>query len=254
MTVLAAIDDSDAARPVLDFARRLAALLDTGVEAVHVRVDSSGEGAAASADAAQVPLHMREGSVVAALEAQVRASNATAVVIGARAHARGASPAGHIALEVVQSLTCAVAVVPPDAADRPLRRVMVAVEGDGESQSLRRLFEHMGDRPMPEVIALHVIEPAEAPPFADSPVFEADAFEREFRIRVASAILDDPSRVRFEMRVGVAEVALLEAARELEADVIVLAWHRNLSGAHGRLVRETLAGASVPVALYTLPS
>jgi nucleotide-binding universal stress UspA family protein len=254
VTVLAAIDDSDAARPVLDFARRLAALLGTSVEAVHVRDAGSGAGAAASAAAAHIPLRVRDGGVVAALEKEVHAASATALVIGARADAAGAAPAGHIALDIVQSLACAVVVVPPDAADRPLRRVMVAVEGDGESHALRRLFEHLGDQPTPEVIALHVIEPAAAPPFADSPVFEADAYEREFRIRVASAILDDPSRVRFEMRVGAAEVALLDAARELDVDVIVLAWHGNLSGAHGRLVRETLAGAPVPVALYAFPA
>ena len=39
--------------------------------------------------------------------------------------------------------------------------------------------------PIPELIVLHVIEPSELPPFADSPVLEAEAFEREFMIRVA---------------------------------------------------------------------
>ena len=78
-----------------------------------------------------------------------------------------------------------------------------------------RLFDHLGDRPLPEVIALHVIEPSALPPFADSPVHEADAFEREFRIRVASGLLvGSRHAVRFEMRVGdAADVAARRAAR-----------------------------------------
>ncbi len=152
----------------------------------------------------------------------------------------------------MQSLEDTVVVVPPDATDGRLRRVLVAVEGDGESAGLRRLFDHLGDRPLPEVIALHVIEPSDVPPFADSPVHEANAFEREFRIRVASGLLTDASQVRFEMRVGDAADVLRDATLELDADLVVLAWHRDLSGGHGRLVREMLERGSIPVALFAL--
>lgn len=252
MTILAAIDDSAAARPVLDVARRLGALLDEQVEGVHVQEDGSGESAAAIADGARIPLQMRSGAVAGALRSEVRARGASALVVGTRGLPAGASPAGHIALDMVQSVDCTIVVVPPDATDRPLRRVLVAVEGDGESHGLRGLFEHLGDRPTPEVIAVHVIEPSALPPFADSPVLEADAFEREFRIRMASSVLDDISRVRFEMRVGDAADALRDATRELDVDLVVLAWHRDLSGEHGRLVRAMLTGATVPVALLPL--
>ena len=185
MTVLAAIDDSAVARPVLDFARRAATLLDTTVEAVHVQEDGSGEHAASIADAAQVPLRFLHGDVVGALESEVLASDALALVIGTRGHAAGAAPAGHVALDVVQALGCTVVVVPPDAEDRPLRRVLVAVEGDGVSPGLRRLVEQIGERPTPELIALHVIEPADVPP-SPHPGAEAEAFDCEIRIRVAA--------------------------------------------------------------------
>lgn len=254
MTILAALDDSAAARPVLEVATRLASLLGTKVEAVHVQEDGSGQTAAAIADSAQVPLHLRDGDIVTVLGSEVRDRGAIALVIGARGLPAGATPAGHITLDIVQSLECTVVVVPPNASDRPLRRVLVAVEGDGESHGLRGLFEHLGDSPIPEVIAVHVIEPSELPPFADSPVLEADAFEREFRIRVASSVVDDPSRVRFEMRVGDAAEMLAAATDELDVDLVVLAWHRDLSSGHGRLVREMLTGASVPVALLPLLS
>ena len=253
MTVLAAIDDSAAARPVLDFAGRAATLLDTNVEAVHVQEDGSGEHAAAAAAAAQIPLRVLHGDIVGALESEVLASDALALVIGTRAGPAGAEPAGHVALDVVQSLGCTVVVVPPDTEDRPLRRVLVAVEGDGVSPGLRRLVEHIGERPTPELIALHVIEPADVPPFADSPVLEAEAFEREFRIRVAGTLFADPSFVRFEMRVGDPAEALREATQELDADLVMLVWHGKLSARHGRLVREMLTNGRVPVALYARP-
>jgi nucleotide-binding universal stress UspA family protein len=249
MTIVAAIDDSAAARPVLEVACRLGALLGMPVGAVHVQEDGSGSSAAAIASAAGVALHTRSGNPVGALRSEVEELEADALVIGVRGVPAGASPAGHVALDMVQSLDCTIVVVPPDATDRPLRRVLVAVEGDGESHGLRGLFEHLGDRLVPEVIAFHVIEPSALPPFADSPVFEADAFEREFRIRVASSVLADPSRVRFEMRVGDAADALRDAIRELDVDLVVLAWHRDLSGGHGRLVREMLTSAPVPVVL-----
>ena len=69
--VLAALDDSTAARPVFDVARRLAALLDAEVVAVHVREDGSGATAQAAAAAAGVPFVVRavpSESVVEAVE------------------------------------------------------------------------------------------------------------------------------------------------------------------------------------------
>jgi hypothetical protein len=252
MIILAALDDSTAAGPVLETAQRVASLLGVPVEAVHVRSDGTGAAAAAAADAARVPLHLRRGDVLSELGSAIREHDAMALVIGARAGAPGAAPPGHIALDVVQSLEGTIVVVPPDATDGPLRRVLVAVEGDGESAGLRRLFDHLGDRPLPDVIALHVIEPSDVPPFADSPVHEANAFEREFRIRVATGLLLDASHIRFEMRVGDAADALRDATLELDADLVVLAWHRDLSGGHGRLVREMLERGSIPVALFPL--
>jgi len=252
MTILAALDDSSAAQPVLDLACRIGSLLEANVEAVHVQEDGSGGRAAAVAESAQVTLHLCRGDVADALRTAVEDLGATVLVIGARGAAAGASPAGHIALETMQSLDCATVVVPPEAADRPLRRVLVAVEGDGESQGLQGLFDHLGGRTSPEVVALHVIEPSALPPFADSPVLEADAFKREFGIRAVGTAVADPSRVQFETRVGDAPQALGDATRELDADLVVLAWHRDLSEGHGRMVRETLAATGVPIVLIPL--
>jgi len=250
MRIVAALDDSAAAQPVLDVARRLGALTAAGVESVHVQEDGSGQNAAAISEAAQIPLHVRHGDIVPALRSEASDRDVIALVIGTRGVPAGASPAGHVALDLVQSLDRPIVVVPPHATDRPLRRVLVAVEGDGESHALRRLFEQLGDRSTPEVIALHVIEPSKLPPFADSAVHEADAFAREFMIRTAHGVLTDPSRIQFEMRVGDPAGAVRDAVRELDVDMVVFAWHRDLSEGHGRLVREMLSEASIPIALF----
>lgn len=248
-TMLAAIDDSDAARPVVEVAQRLAALLGAPLELVHVREKGVGLVATEIAEAAGLPLRVRSGEVAAALIAEARERDPLAFVIGARGRQGGASPAGHIALELVQALECPVVVVPPHATDRPLRRILVAVEGDGESDTLRGLFERIGTRPTPDVIALHVLEPDDLPMFADSPALEAEAFGREFMTRAASSIVTDPTRVQLETRVGLAPAELREAVRELDADLVVMAWHRDLSKGRARLVREMLAETSVPLVL-----
>lgn len=250
--ILAAVDDSAVARPVLETALRLAALLGAHVEAVHVGAAGSGGTAAAAADALHVPLRIRDGDVVAGLAAEVRERDAIALVIGARDLSADASPTGRTAFDIVQSLECTIVVVPSDAVDRPLRSVLVAVEGDSESAELRRLFDDLDDRPFPEVIALHVIEPSDIPPFADSPIHETNAFARELRIRVASGLVVDPSHIRFETRVGDAAAALRDATRELDVDLVVLAWHRDLSSGHGRVVREMITSGRIPVALVAL--
>jgi len=102
------------------------------------------------------------------------------------------------------------------------------------------------------LIAVHVLEPHDLPMFADSPAFEADAFEREFMMRAASAVVADPSHVRLAMRVGDAPDELRQAARDLDADLVVMAWHRDLSEGHARLVKEMLAESTVPVALFPI--
>lgn len=250
--LLAAIDDSAAARPVLEVARRLAELLGAQLEAVHVQEDGSGQSASGIAEAAGVPLRVRSGIAVAELVSEVVERRAVGLVIGARGLPAGASPAGHVALDLVRMLDQPIVIVPPDANDRPMRRVLVAIEGNGESRALRALVDRVGDRETPEVIAVHVTELRDLPMFADNPAFEADAFEREFMMRAASTVVADPSHLRLEMRVGDAPDELRHAARDLDADLVVMAWHRDLSEGHGRLVREMLAALSVPLALFPI--
>jgi len=248
--LLAAVDSSAAAQPVLAVARELARLMGAEVEAVHVDEPTRATTAAAITTAARVRRrHERKGDVVRVIRSVVAERDAVAVVVGARGLPGGASPAGHVTTELVQTLDVPVAVVPPDTAPCPIRRVLVAVEGDGESHALRHLVRHLRHGPTLDVVALHVFEPDRLPLFGDQPVLETEAWADEFARR---SLRGSAGNVRIESRVGVPPRALRDAARELDANLVVVAWHRDLSGGHGRIVRGLLDGADVPVLLVPI--
>jgi nucleotide-binding universal stress UspA family protein len=248
--VLAAIDNSAAARPVLDFARELGRLLGADVETLHVD-DQSGppRSADAIARSLHLPVQVKSGDIVHTITASAEERDAIAVVLGARAVPAGASPAGHVTMELVQLLGIAVIVVPPQAVARSLSRVLVAVEGDGESHALRHILQDLRPRHDLEIIALHVFELDQLPMFGDQPVLETEAWAEEFGRRALSV---GEGKIRLEVRVGDAARTLEEVARELDVDLVALAWHRDLADGHGRLVRTLLAEADVPVLLLPL--
>jgi nucleotide-binding universal stress UspA family protein len=244
--VLAAIDNSAVARPVLDVALELAQLFCASVEVVHVEETGAPRTAEEMARDLHLPFHGRRGNVAATIAATAKDRDASAVVLGARGVPSGASPAGQVTVELVQMLDIAIAVVPPEADPRALARVLVAVEGDGESQALRQLFAALRQRPDVELVALHVFEPDRLPMFSDQPLLETEAWVEQFGRRVVPAT---EREVQLEVRVGNAGRALRAAARELDVGLVVLEWHGSLTDGHGRLVRSMLAESELPVLL-----
>ncbi len=247
--VLAAIDASAAAQPVLEMAHELARVMGVEVEIVHVEEPGGAAPAAGLAHTGRAVFHRRTGKVVDTITSVAKERDAVAVVIGTRGVPAGASPAGHVTMELVQTLDVAVAVVPPQAAPRPIRRVLIAVEGDGESHALLHCVRHFRRGPELELVALHVFEPDQLPPFGDQPVHFADAWTEEFGRRALRTTEHD---VRVEVRVGAAAREVQKVARELDVDLAVVAWHTDLTGGHGRLVRTLLTDADVPVLLLPI--
>lgn len=247
--LLAAVDDSAAARPVLEAAGRLAALLASEVVAVHVRENGSGATARAAAAAAGVPIIVRdpsEATVTDEIAAVQREVEAVAVAVGTRGLAGSVRPIGHVALRLVQELPVAVLAVPPAATDHPIGRVLVALEGDGESGAVGSLIDRFGVEGGPEVVALHVFAPEDLPPFGDHPVFETEAWAREFLRRSTGT----PShRMRLEVRVGSVVDIVSGSVDELAADLVVLAWNRSLAAGHGGIVRRVLEAGRAPTLL-----
>ena len=245
-SVLAAIDDSAASRPVLQFASWAAQLMDAQLVAVHVQRGGSGETARATAQNLDVPLLVRTGETVAAIGAARRELHAVALAVGARSFPGGASPAGHVALALARETTVPVIVVPPDAANHRVDRILIALGGNDDSEIVLALADRLSAADETDIVALHVFRPDALPPFGDDPTLEAEAWAREFLRKATSTAA---AHVHLDIRVGDPAVQVSEAIRDLDADLVVLAWHRELSEGHARTVRRVLETAHVPLVL-----
>ena len=83
------------------------------------------------------------------------------------------------------------------------------------------------------------------PLFSDQPHHEADAWAREFLRRHCPR----PELVTLETRVGVPGEHVLRVAREAGVDMVALGWSRCLEEGHATVVRDVVAGSSIPVLL-----
>jgi nucleotide-binding universal stress UspA family protein len=243
--ILVAIDNSLAAKPVLAAARAVADVLGAELEAVHVRVD--GEAVTRSAaDAAGVPLRIVRGEILPALCAAGDEDDVVAVVIGARGLPTSPRPLGGTATAVATTLPKPVVVVPPDAEVRPLRRILVPLEGDrATSLAPGSLIEIALDRNL-EVVVLHVIGGESIPAFTDQPQHEQTAWAEEFLARYCPAGIGS---VALETRVGRPEVLVPITASRLHADLVALGWSQQLAAGHAPVVRATLELSQLPVML-----
>jgi nucleotide-binding universal stress UspA family protein len=244
--VIAALDNSLAARPVLATAQGLAELFGARIDAVHVRKNGT---RVASNEAAAVGLELRMllGPTVEQLAEIADAEDVAAVVIGARGTPAGSRPVGGTAFELMKSLDKPLVVVPPDAV-RPgvLRRVIVPLEGTlSTSLAPRRLIEFACDAEL-DVVVLHVHDEASLPAFTDQPQHETDAWAVEFLARYAPAGV---GKVRLEVRVGRREEQILRAAEEIGGDLIALGWSQDLAGDRAAVVRAVLDRGRIPVML-----
>lgn len=248
-TVIAAIDNSAAARPVLAAASELAALLSADVEALHVREDGDRIAAAAAA-AAHVPLRELADPPVESLVAAATGLEVSALVLGARAMPAVPTPLGHVALEVMTSLAKPLVVVPPEVRlPFALRRMLVPLDGTRETAVALGEVIGLARDSRVEVVVLHVHDERSLPPFSDQPQHETAAWEREFLCRCYPGIPDD---LRLELRVGAPGESIIRVADEVDADLIALGWSQDLSPGRAVVVREVLGRSRAPVLLVPL--
>lgn len=246
MKVIAAIDESPAARPVLAAARAVAKLFEASVEALHVREDG-GEGARAQADAADVEMRVVKGSPVEEIVRAGRRDDVAALVLGARATRGGPRPAGHTSLEVITSVRKPVLVVPPSAAVRDtLRRGLAPMDGTIQgAEGMRGAIEIACHADM-ELVVAHVHDEPGIPMFDDQPQHESEAWAREFLARYCPETV---ASGKMELRVGVPGREILALVRDTACDLVLAAWSQDLSAGHATVVRELLERSEVPVLL-----
>ena len=244
--VIAALDNSLAARPVVAAARELARLLEAEVEALHVSED--GDAVAADAAAAGgLELRTCRGVTVEKLVEAGSQDDVLALALGSRGAPAKARPVGATALEVLSALPKPVLVVPPE---RPpaggIRRILVPLEGTvSTSLAPKAMFELAAEAEL-EVVVVDVHDEASIPAFTDQPQHESREWAREFLARYCPWGLED---VRLETRVGRRDEEILRAAEEVEADLIALGWSQELAAGRAPVVRSVLKRGRVPVLL-----
>lgn len=235
MKILAALDESPANRPVRRFAEALARLLGVPVDAVTIleREAADGEGLA----------RVATGPPIERLGFELGDPDVVVGVIGARGLPGGRHPAGHVAVALLESAPCPIVVVPPDhRLDRPLRRILVPLEGLAmPSGALERAVRLLGDTGI-EVVSLHVFTERTTPAFWEG-WHDAEMWGAEFGARYA------PRGATLELRSGNVCSEILVAAAHQDIDLVVVEWKQDLSAGHAAVVRALLDRSPLPVLL-----
>jgi nucleotide-binding universal stress UspA family protein len=246
--VIAAIDNSAAARPVVMAAMAVAPLLGATVEAVHVTEDGDAT-ARAAAEAAGVPFNSLSGDPLEQLTAMSHKPEAAAVVIGTRGRPGGRRPAGHLALELASRTDAPVLVVPPEAQPlERLHRVLVAMEGTpAKARSLKRAVELASGAGL-ELVVVHVDDESSIPSFSDQIQYEAESYAQEF---LARYVPNAPS-ARLELRIGVPADEILATMDEVTAEMVAVGWPQTDDPQRGVVARELLDHSRIPVLLVPL--
>jgi nucleotide-binding universal stress UspA family protein len=246
MKVIAALDNSLAAQPVLATALAFAKMLGADVEAVHVPTDHA-RVARSVARAAGLELRLLPGPVVERLSEVAEDEQVAGLVLGARGTPAGRRPLGGTALALATSISKPVVVVPPDARPRDeLRRVLVPVEGTRSAALTPRAIIRLAAQEELDVVVLHVREEDALPAFTDQPQHEQRAWDAEFLRRYCPWGI---GRVRLELRLGRAEDVVPLVAAEEDVDVIALAWAQELAEGRAAVVRSALMRGGRPVLL-----
>ncbi len=244
--LLAAIDNSAAAMPVLDTATAIANRLDAEVVALHV-TEGDHVTATAMAEAAHIPLAVHRGDPAAVIIEMLHRDDVAMAVLGLRGEPGGRRPAGSIAIAVAEAARKPVVVVPPEhdwGHQLSLRRVLVPLDGTDASaraaQNVADMFAGSGV----EIVVLHVFSGDTVPAFWDSSRDDFDEWSRDFLARFAEEL-----DVEFDLRTGAPGQKVLAVGSIHEVDLIVLEWAQRFIPGHAEVMREVLTGTDVPVLL-----
>jgi len=243
-TVLAAVDATAAARPVLQTACRLAHALDADVMALHVGEDPGP--ARAVAEELGTSLITVSGEPADQI-VRIGERPDVALVVVALSGVPARHEPGQTAQAVATRLSKPVLVVPPDSPPRrTFTRVLFPLDGTrGVSAALRPLITTYVAAGF-DVIALHVFRPDTVPRFLDS-AEDIDVWRAEFLTEHCTDL-----GIRLATRPGPTADSLLDVAASEDVDVIAMGWRQDFSPHHALVVRKVLTEADRPVALIPL--
>jgi nucleotide-binding universal stress UspA family protein len=243
-TVLAAIDNSAAARPVVAIARWLGEQLEAEVAAVHVGMGTT-DTATLEVTAEGLTIDLRDGDIVDSLVAAFADPDVIVGVVGTRGAAGGPRLAGHTALAMARRAAKALVVVPPDYVldpDQRARRVLVPMDGVKAHTDAVRDVTGALHRAGLEIVGLHVFDTTTVPRFLDQAHYDLPILSDEM-----AADLGEGSRV--ELRAGAPALRVLQVAEDEDVDLIAMSWDGEISTGHAETVQQVLATSTVPVLL-----
>lgn len=244
--IIAFVEDSPAAAPVISMANILGEIFSATVEAVHVG-EEAGPTVRAVARTAGVPLRLVSGEPTEAIILEMAPTDVAAGVLGTRRHPVGPRPAGHIALGVIARVNKLVAVVPPEAQvplPGSLDRILVPLDGtDASARAVERLCEACAQSGF-EILVVHVFDEETTPRFWDQPQYAAAAYSSEFLARFVKE-----RNAKMTLRTGTPQHGVLATASREGVDLIALGWSQSLSPGRAEVVRRVLSEAPVPVLL-----
>lgn len=247
--MLAAIDNSLAAGPVLRMAQTVAPMLGARVEAIHVAGHDNGHMSHNDATALGVAVRDVNGDPVDVLTALALADDVVGVAIGARDRTGGVRELGHVALALADAADKPILIVPPESvAPAQLTRVIAAVKGTRDrSRPLRRAVEIIGQAGL-DLVVVHVQGTDSIPAFSDQPQYEAAAYAAEFLARHVPGA----PQARAQLRFGDPVEELLAAVREEDADILAVGWTQGSRPGRGAVARVLAAHSPVPILLVPL--
>jgi nucleotide-binding universal stress UspA family protein len=245
--VIAAIDNSLAAQPVLTMATALAEVLGADVRAMHIS-DEEGLTARTSAETLGIEFCQCPGDPLEQICKAAEAADVVAVVVGARSK-RATGHAGHLARQLADAIVKPVIVVPPEAEPAVhLRNVVIAMEGTPhKARGLKSAVDVAAGADL-DITVLHVDDETSIPSFSDQVAHEAEAYADEFLERY----LHGAKSAHLEMRIGVPADEIIDLTDTAAADLLAIGWPQCASDDRGLVAHEVLDRSHVPVLLIAL--
>jgi nucleotide-binding universal stress UspA family protein len=195
-------------------------------------------------------------------EAILRAADAPdvdVVALGLRSDARAGI--GHVARELLERssrmlLVVRQGMIPVGA----LRRILVPLEGSPSTSAAMRVADDAFCARGREIVLIHVVTgdtPAEpgsmpAPRFMDQEHYEWTAWQEEFCMRFSQC--SRGGRHRVCVRVGDPGRLIVEEARDVRAELAVVAWRQQLGTGQAGLLRLLLEESPCPLLLVAQAS
>jgi len=245
--VIAAIDNSLAAHPVVMMASVLAEVLGATVEVLHVS-DDDGSTARACADRLGVPFRRCGGDPLDCIRAAAEADDVVAVAIGARREPSG-HHVGHLARQIADAIDKPLLVVPPEA-ELPahLHSVVIAMEGTpSRTRNLKVALDVAAGADL-DLTVVHVDDETSIPSFSDQVAHETASYAEEFLARYARGA----PRAHLELRIGPPADEIIDLTDQATPDLLAIGWPQSAGEEHGVVAREILDRSHIPVLLVAI--